>query len=232
MMTEHDGLVERYLDGRMSPGEAAAFHHRVASDERLRRMLRAEQIIRGTVERDRRAIPHDHARTRTRALALVAATPAVPQAGPAATGWAWLHGMKGIVAAVAGTVIVAGSLVTLSGTGGEPAPVPGSSAPPAVAMPHPAAQPFPEPSATAPAVPTPATPEPSASSPAPRAGTAPVTPQRASHRPHPAEKPAVRAPEPPPEAFASETPREEAPQVIIRNDTLRTRVRIETLQRR
>lgn len=68
-------MIARYLDGMMPAREASRFRERLEFDAGMRRLLEAEQLIRSTFERDRRAVSPDHAFTRKRVMAILATLP-------------------------------------------------------------------------------------------------------------------------------------------------------------
>jgi hypothetical protein len=65
--------IDRYLNGGMSDGELARFSEQLVSDPKLRSMLDAEELIRGTIRRDLAAIPSKHPGTEAHVMGTLAA---------------------------------------------------------------------------------------------------------------------------------------------------------------
>ncbi len=245
MISTTDRLVERYLDGRMSPAEERRFRHRLEEDEQLVETLRTELLIRSTMAGELGSMHADHSRSRARAMALLAAMPggagqatAVSGAGSGGT-LSGLAGIKGIVALLAAAAVAAGSYVALLPAKAPTAP-PASRVEPAPDPTRMPPQPAPilaEPPATIPhTAPTVEREGPEAGMPArsatPRIQPEPKEPVRAQD----AETPAVLQKAGPEgtliqERRAATLQAAEEPPVTIRNDTLRTRLKIEPMQR-
>lgn len=243
MIRQKDRLVERYLDGRMTPAEERRFRDRLEEDEQLVGMLRAELLIRSTMAGERGRMRADHSRSRTRAMALLAAMPRGAEAAAAGTGTggalSGLAGIKGIVALLAAAAVTVGSYVALL-----PAKAPNPNAPSAPAT---NIERTPD-HVQMPPQPVPVTPEPPAAIPTAKrelpgsdAGV-----RSAAPRPQPEQKEAAEAQEThaaaavqkaepegtiTPEQPAPTMQNREKPPVTIRNDTLRTRLKIEPMQR-
>jgi hypothetical protein len=64
--------IGRYLSGSMSADEATRFHADLVADPGLRRMLDAEELIRGTIRRDLEALPSEHTATRAHVMGTLA----------------------------------------------------------------------------------------------------------------------------------------------------------------
>jgi hypothetical protein len=64
--------IGRYLSGAMSADEETRFNADLIADPGLRRMLDAEELIRGTIRRDLDALPSDHPATRAHVMGTLA----------------------------------------------------------------------------------------------------------------------------------------------------------------
>ncbi|MDH7516528.1 MAG: hypothetical protein QHI48_11715 [Bacteroidota bacterium] len=67
--------IERYLDGKMSAGERQAFEEAAVRDPELAEMLRAEEMIRSAVTRERASMRMDESRLRTHLSAVLEGLP-------------------------------------------------------------------------------------------------------------------------------------------------------------
>lgn len=66
-------MIERYLDRSMTPAEEIRFLDALSHDEGLQAMLRAEELIRGSMRSERIAIATDHSHARAKAMGMLAA---------------------------------------------------------------------------------------------------------------------------------------------------------------
>lgn len=116
--------VTRYLQGSLSADDHLHFDAMLNRDATLRRMLDAERLIRDSIDHDRGAIAGDHAVTRSRVFASLAALPA-PHAAVVGGGTAAIGGVARIIRMLlVGTVgagLLAGGYVMINDVQ-EPAP--------------------------------------------------------------------------------------------------------------
>ncbi len=98
---ERERLVERFAAGRMTPAEKSDLQMRAAGDERLARLLQAEQTITTAVERDRAGfILAEYLEPSARVLGSLAASSIPSVGGPLGGLFAGSAMLKGIVGVV------------------------------------------------------------------------------------------------------------------------------------
>jgi hypothetical protein len=102
--------IGRYLSGAMSADEETRFNADLIADPGLRRMLDAEELIRGTIRRDLDALPSDHPATRAHVMGTLAFLSEAARTGA-------LPDMKGGASALphSGSIVGSGALKVAAG---------------------------------------------------------------------------------------------------------------------
>lgn len=109
-------IIDRYINGTMSPSEIQSFHAMLETDNDLRSMLQAENIINSTMAKERYALEAmDHSQSYATFLKGLAnsipqTTAAVSAAG-AGKAVSWFAGISAAVKVVVSTAVVAGVVV-------------------------------------------------------------------------------------------------------------------------
>ena len=107
-------IIERYINGSMSPAEVQNFHTMLEHDSELRAMFRAENLLNSTISRDRVALEAaDHSRMYATFLKNLADS--IPQAATASAGAAGANGAVSWLAGISTSVKVAISAAVVTG---------------------------------------------------------------------------------------------------------------------
>jgi hypothetical protein len=132
--------IDRYCRGDMSPAERQQFDQLLTKDPALRQACDTDRMIASVFQRDRAAIPSDHALAEQRILAaLRSAPPPAPSGLPAAGA---VLSAKLVSTVVVGLCILAGSAwLWLRGTDGTPVTPPRTTEQSIDRTPQPAPQP-------------------------------------------------------------------------------------------
>ncbi len=129
-------IIERYIDGTMSPDERREFLDRLDHDEAMRAALHAEALITTAIRSDRGATPGPSAASRTKFLTMLASLPEpnAPLSGadavgtgkgtPTGGGIAASGLSKAIVTTVVGVALTIGAVMMIPRQSPSPAPVP------------------------------------------------------------------------------------------------------------
>jgi len=111
-------IIERYINGSMSPAEIKNFHAMLEHDSELRSMFRAENMLNSTISRDRVALEAaDHSRMYAKflknladSIPQAAATASTGVSGSGAT--SWIANMATSVKLTISAAVLTGSLAT------------------------------------------------------------------------------------------------------------------------
>ncbi|MGE3799534.1 MAG: hypothetical protein AB7H80_00785 [Candidatus Kapaibacterium sp.] len=71
--TEREQLIERYLEGSLTPGEEQEFFIEVATDREMQYDLKASQVVESAIRKDRELAPNSWSGTRTELTAMLTA---------------------------------------------------------------------------------------------------------------------------------------------------------------
>ena len=131
--TEREQMIDRYLQGKLTPAEEQEFFIEAAIDKEMRYDLKASQVVENAIKKDRKMAPTSWGDTRTYLAAMLVAqnpNPVQVKAGirtklmQATTG---VGGMITIVVCVISLVAILVSLVALDQVNERTLPIPGQA---------------------------------------------------------------------------------------------------------